>query len=162
MKRVVSTIIIGLMFILGAKAQSTQTNDLEIIQSVFGKSKKQLVESYMGLSGETANKFWPVYDAYEAKRRDLVKERLTTLAQYIDSYPTLTDDGAAKIAKQAFKNEKNLICLHKKYFSKMKKAVGGLNATKFMQMEAYLQKTVELEVLDDIPFIGEIEELKKM
>jgi hypothetical protein len=29
-------------------------------------------------------------------------------------------------------------------------------------MEAYLQKTVELEVSDDIPFIGEIEELKKM
>ncbi len=162
MRHIILAVGICLAFTIEANAQSTPTNDLEIIQSIFGKSKKQLVENYMGLSGDAANNFWSVYDVFETKRRELVKDRLVTLAQYIDGYLTLTDDSAAKIANQAFKNEKNLACLHKKYFKKMKKAVGGLNAAKFMQMEDYLQKTVELEVLDDIPFIGEIKELKKM
>ncbi len=154
-------VIAGLAFLLGTKAQSTTSNDLEIIQSVFGKSKKQLVETYMGLNSEAAAKFWPVYDDYETKRRELVRDRLQTLTQYVDNYLSLTDDVAASIAKQTFKNEKNIIKLHKKYYCKMKKAIGALNATKFMQMELYIQKSVELDVMDDIPFIGEINVLKK-
>lgn len=154
-------VIIGLAFISTTKAQSTASNDLEIIQSVFGKSKKQLIESYMGLDDNAAAGFWPVYEAYEAKRRELVKTRLNNLARYVNNYETLTDGDAASIAKQAFKDEKSIAALHKKYFKKMKKAAGGLYAAKFMQMETYLQRTAETEVMDDIPFIGEIENLKQ-
>ncbi len=161
MKKFFSTVIVGLIFGSITQAQSTNPNDLEIIQSVFGKDKKELIDVYMGLNNDAASAFWPIYDEYEAKRKELVKERLINLAQYIDGYSTLTNDGAANIVKQSFKNEKNIAKLHKKYFCKMKKTVGALNATKFLQMETYIQKMVELELMDDIPFIGEMEELKK-
>ncbi len=154
-------IIVGLTLMTALQAQTKTPDDLDIIQSIFGKDKKELTQAYMNLQGEAATAFWPIYDEYEAKRRELVRERLITLAQYIDNYATLNDETAATLSKESLNNIKNIDKLHEKYFNKMKKAVGTLNASKFMQMEVYFQRIVEAEVLDDIPFIGEMDNLKK-
>ncbi len=160
MKKIV-LIVIGLVVLAGVKAQSKEPDDLDIIQSAFGKDKKQIIDNYMNLSPDVAAKFWPVYDEYESKRRELVRTSLGTLAKYANNYGSIDNDLAESLSKDAFKNAKNIEKLHEKYFKKMKKAAGALNASKFMQMEAYLQKTLELSVLDDIPFIDELDGSKR-
>ncbi|WP_431241929.1 hypothetical protein ACQ9BO_18505 [Flavobacterium sp. P21] len=47
-----------------------------------------------------------------------------------------------------------------KTYGKLKKAVGGLNATKFVQIEQYLQVTIRAAIQDQIPFIDEIDKTK--
>lgn len=156
MKKIIF-IIIGLVILSGVRAQSRTPDDLDIIQSIFGKEKRQLVEIYMDFPGDSvASLFWPVYEEYESKRRELVRERLYTLSQYADKYTQMDAQTAENLSKDAFKNEKNIIDLHKKYFGKIKKAAGALNASKFMQMESYIQKTIELSIMEDIPFVGEM------
>lgn len=44
-----------------------------------------------------------------------------------------------------------------KYYEKYKKAVGIVNAAKIIQFENYMQTTVQSEIQNAIPFIGEIE-----
>ncbi len=157
----ISLIIIGLTLLMGVKSQTRTPDDLDIIQSVFGKSKKEMTEVYMNLQGQAATAFWPVYNEYEAKRRELVRNRLATLIQYTNSYATLNDEIAATLSKQEFKNIKDMDKLRETYFNKMKKVVGALNAYKFMQMETYLQNIVDEEVLEDIPLVGEFDRLKQ-
>lgn len=50
--------------------------------------------------------------------------------------------------------------LMSKYYNKYKKAVGAINAAKIIQFENYMQTTVQAEIQDAIPFVGEIEALK--
>ncbi len=155
MKKIIITII-GLIILSGINAQSRTPDDLDIVQSIFGKEKKELTEIYMNLSGKADTAFWPIYSNYEAERRELVRKRLDVLAQYTDNYATLTDATVDKLTQEAFKNMKDIDNLHKKYYKKMKKAVGALNASRFMQMEIYLQREFEAAILEEIPFIGDL------
>jgi len=43
----------------------------------------------------------------------------------------------------------------------MKPAVGALKASQFFQLEGYLRSAIKTTILDDIPFIGEIDRTKK-
>ena len=51
-------LILCLSFSAGAFAQSTMTDDVDIIQSLYGKSKKELVAAYMTLTDAQAPGFW--------------------------------------------------------------------------------------------------------
>jgi hypothetical protein len=50
--------------------------------------------------------------------------------------------------------------LYSKYYKKMKPVVGALKASQFLQLEAYLRSAVKISVLNQIPFIGEIDRSK--
>ncbi|MEX6686967.1 hypothetical protein QTN47_05655 [Danxiaibacter flavus] len=142
-------------------AQSTVDDDMAIIQSVFGKEKKELVGSFMALTGDTATKFWAVYDEYEAERKSLGKERFNVIKDYANQYASLTDEQAAALAKRVMGNDLSYAKMHEKYFKKVEKVVGGKNAAKFFQLESYIQNTIRTNVQNQIPFIGELEEASK-
>ncbi len=146
----------GLLMAIAAGAQSKPQDDLDIIQSIFGKEKKAIVAEFLNLSDQQAASFWPVYDKYESERRELVRTRLNTLFVYVESYPILNNDIANDLAKQVFKNQKNMNCLHQKYFKKMKKSIGAINAFKFIQVEMYIQKAAEMKIMESVPFVGEL------
>jgi hypothetical protein len=48
-----------------------------------------------------------------------------------------------------------------KTYKKAKKAIGVTNAAKFIQLEIYFQTSIRMEIQDNIPFIGEIEKMKR-
>ncbi|MBL7926088.1 MAG: hypothetical protein JNK61_04185 [Bacteroidia bacterium] len=132
-------------------------DDVDIIQSLYGKSKKDLVSKYMTLPTEQQAAFWTMYDAYEAERKVLGQERFKLINQYAKEYVTLDDATTDVLAKAVIKNNIAYEKLLDKYYGKCKKITGALNAAKFVQLEAYLQTTVKSELQDDIPFIGEID-----
>jgi hypothetical protein len=43
----------------------------------------------------------------------------------------------------------------------MKGVIGSLKASQFFQLEAYLRSAIKTSVLDEIPFIGELDKTKK-
>jgi hypothetical protein len=140
-----------------AFAQSTMKDDIDIVQSVYGKSKAELVSQYMALTGVQATEFTKVYDAYEVERKKLGQEKIQLINQYATDYATLTDANADVIAKGALKNNLAYDKLYATYYEKAKKAVGALNATKFIQLEIYLQTEIRSSIQNAIPFVGEIE-----
>ncbi len=50
------------------KAQSNK-EDIDIIQSAFGKDKKTVVSIYMNVPAKDSVAFWKLYDEYEDKRK---------------------------------------------------------------------------------------------
>lgn len=144
----------------GVFAQSTNKEDLEIIQGIYGKSKKELAQSYMAIPETQAAAFWSVYDAFELERKALGKAKLAVIEDFAANYENLTDETADKIAKAGLKNNMDYQKLFSKYYDKYKKVVGAVTAAKIIQFENYMQTAVQSEIQNSIPFIGEIEATK--
>ncbi len=142
-------------------AQTGVKEDIAVIQSLYGKSKQELVTAYMNLKEPQASEFAKVYDAYEADRKALGEKRMMLIADYAKNYETLSDEKADEIAKSTLKNNMEYEKLYMKYYGKAKTAIGAINAAKFIQLENALHTAIRSETQDQIPFIGEIDRSKK-
>jgi methanogenic corrinoid protein MtbC1 len=142
-------------------AQSSSKEDLDIIQGVYGKSKKELAVAFMNLAEPQSSAFFKIYDAYEVERKALGAKKVEIIESYAKDYYTLTDEKADVLAKATLKNNADFEKLLSKYYNNVKKAVGALNATKFIQLEIYLQTAVRSELQEAVPFIGELDKTKQ-
>ncbi|KAF2517074.1 hypothetical protein [Flavobacterium foetidum] len=156
---------LSILFILVATsfssyAQSSYKEDVEVVQSVYGKTKSELVKQYMNLSDEQSVAFTKVYDSYETERKALGQIKFQLINDYAANYETLTDAKADELAKGTLKNHIAYEKLYTKTYHQAKKAIGAINAAKFIQLEVYLQTIIRSEILEAIPFIGELDKTK--
>jgi len=158
MKKVFLLLLV--VFTTGVFAQSTSKEDLDVIQGLYGKSKKELAVAYMAIPDAQAAVFWKIYDEFEAERKALGKAKVANIENYATNYDNLTDEKADMIAKAALKNNMDYQKMFSKYYDKYKKAVGATTAMKIIQFENYMQTTVQSEIQDSIPFIGELDAAK--
>ncbi|KIC01338.1 hypothetical protein OA88_14645 [Flavobacterium sp. JRM] len=154
--------LIALLLVVSANsfAQSLAKEDVDVIQSIYGKSKSDLVKQYMNLSDEQTATFQKIYDDYEVERKVLGQNIIKVVDDYATNYATLTDAKADELAKGTLKSNLGYEKLYDKTYTKAKKAIGAINAAKFIQLEVYLQTAIRSQILDSIPFIGEIEKSK--
>jgi hypothetical protein len=148
-------LIIAAILMAGfANAQSNK-EEVDILQAAVGMDKKDMVTGFLQLAPE--NPFWKVYDEYEAKRKELGKKRIDLLSRYAENYMNLTDaeiDAYMKEVKSLKASSDKLIDT---YYGKVKKASGSKVAAQFYEIENYIISTIRLEVLDNIPFFGELD-----
>lgn len=145
-----------ILFAIALQAQNP-TDEVSILQGVYGLEKKVLMSDYMNLSDEESGKFWQIYDEYEEIRKQIGKKRIENVASYAKEYATLTDEAAAKIVKSSLANNYDFIKLQQKTFKKMAKALSPLKAAQFVQAEMYFENLIRLEIAEEIPFIGEFD-----
>ena len=154
-------VAVSCLFAVQGMAQATIQEEVDLIRKMYGKTKKELMTNYLKVPEAKATAFWGLYDEYEAERSNLAKERMQLIADYAKGYETLNDETANTLATATLKNNMQLEKLYQKYFGKMKKQVGALEAAKFIQVESYFQTAIRSEVQDAIPLIGEIDRTKK-
>ena len=140
-----------------AFAQSTLKEDVDIIQSIYGKSKKDLVGQYMKIDPAKADAFWKIYDEYEVKRKELVMAKVQLINDYAMNYNNMTEAKANELAEKVLKNNIEYEKLFQKYYGKMKGVIGSISAVKFIQLEIYLQTAIRSSIQDAVPFIGELD-----
>jgi len=150
-------LLLAVAFSATAFAQTTLKDDIDVIQSVYGKSKAELVSQHMGLTGVQATDFTKIYEAYELERKKLGEEKIYLINQYATDYTILTDAKSDVIAKGVLKNNIAYDKLYSTYYEKVKKAIGATNATKFIQLEIYLQTEIRSNLQNAIPFVGDLE-----
>ena len=151
------------LFILMAICISTvafaQSNkeDVDFIQSIYGKEKKTIVAEFIKLEGAQKDAFWKLYDEYETKRKELGHKRIALLEKYAANYGTMDDASTTSLIKETIslgaQNDTLIVTYHKK----MVKAAGAKAAAQFYQLEAYLLSVIRASILESIPFIGELE-----
>jgi hypothetical protein len=140
-------------------AQSDK-EDVAMIQAMFGKEKKDLVNQYMTIPADKSTKFWALYDEYEDKRKALGRERIDILKQYADNYQSLDDKKATELMGKKLAWQDKYGKMQTTYFKKFSEAIGGLEASKLMQLEDYIENNLRLAVQEQIPFIGELDKTK--
>lgn len=159
MKKLV-LIALTLMVTLGIQAQkatSEQTSEITVMQSIYGMGKRDVVAKFMQFTEAEATKFWPLYDQYEAARKEIGTKRANNIIDFANNYANLTNEKADEIAKASFAVNVSMAKLHKSTYAKVSKAISPLRAAQFYQMELYLEEVVRLELMSQVPVIGEFD-----
>ncbi len=158
MKRLIG-LTLCTIFGLAAVAQSNK-EDIAIIQSMFGKAKKDLVAQYMAVPPEKNEAFWKTYDAYETERTELGRERVAFIEAYANAYLTLDDKTSDELMNRKMKWMAAYGKMQKKYYGSFSKIIGAAQASKFIQLEDYIENNIRLFIQESIPFIDEIDKTK--
>lgn len=150
------TLLFTVCATLGAFAQSNK-EDVDLIQSIYGKEKKEIVASFIEVEGAQKDAFWSLYDEYEAKRKALGQKRVALLERYANNYLTIDDATTSSIIKETISLSAETDKLLATYHKKMEKAAGIKTAAQFYQLEAFLLSEIRAAILESIPFIGDLE-----
>jgi hypothetical protein len=148
-------------FLNASSFAQSDKEDIDLIQSAYGKDKKSIVSVYMKVATKDSAAFWTLYDDYENKRKAIGRERINLIKKYANSYDALNNATATQLATGFFANDTKTTQMQQLYFNKFATIIGGKNAAKLFQLEAYLQNTVRGYIMDQIPFIGELDKTKK-
>lgn len=133
--------------------------DIDIVQSVFGKNKRMIINEYLQLADNEKSQFWNIYDQYEAKRKSIERERFVLLKDYAADYDSMDATQAGRLITDFMKTTDEYNKLYKSYFKKVEKAIGGLKAATFIQMETFIQTALESNLQSQVPIIGELKRI---
>lgn len=150
-------LFIAALFISSIGFAQSNTEDIDLIQSIYGMEKKAIVADFIMLDDTQKDAFWKLYDEYEMKRKEYGKDRIALLQKYALNYNSLDDATTDSIIKEMNSLGAKTDKLISTYYGKMKKPAGIKAAAQFVQIEAYLLSVVRASILENIPFIGELD-----
>jgi len=153
----ITLIIVAILFFNSAFSQDTSSEEIDIIQNLFGLEKKVIYEENINLNGVDANTFWSLYDEYEVSRKEIGKKRLKLLEQYTTKEGAVSNAQADVILGEAMNIRSSQDKLLMKYTKKVKKATSPLVASQFYQIENYIGDGVRFSILENIDFIQDKE-----
>jgi len=75
------------------------------------------------------------------------------IKQYAADYETMNDAKATALMNQALKLQEQRGALLKKYAGKVSKGVSPIIAARYVQVEAFVQSLVDVQVRSEVPLI---------
>ena len=156
MKKILSTLVLAIMALSFVQAQGME-EEVDYFQAIFGMEKKAAMAEFLTAEKKDSETFWAIYDEYEVARKALGKSRIELLESYAEGYGTWSDDELAEVMKGMISQKKSLAKHIDKYYKKVMKSEGAVTAAQFWQFENYLLSAVRLLILEELPFIGELD-----
>jgi hypothetical protein len=144
------------VFAFAVNAQSN-VEEVDLMQSVYGMQKKDLIAKHMKIEADQSDLFWQLYDEYEVSRKDIGLKRLKNIEHYAEKYDNLTNIDADALMKASFEVNMEFVKLWEKTYKKMAKSISSVTAAQFIQAEMFFENMVRQELSMDIPLIGEFE-----
>lgn len=145
--------LLSLVFIaflsLSAFAQDNQ-DEIQLMQSLYGMEKRDIVAEFVELSDTQANEFWALYDEYENQRKELGRKKYQLLQSYVDDYGEVKPEDADAFMKQVIPLRIKSDKLTDNYYKKIKSKTDPIVAMQFYQIENYLSDAIRMELLEDI------------
>lgn len=99
--------------------------------------KVKFITDKLDLSPEEAQKFWPVYNEYTKKIKEIHQRRKDGLSrkEIKEQWEELEDAELRAIALQELQNQADIAALKRAYFEKFEAAVGSRKAATFYRLE---------------------------
>jgi hypothetical protein len=142
------------------RAQETE-DEIQVMQGMWGMEKRDVISKVMMLSEKDSARFWPIYAKYEGERKKVGHSRVLMIKDYSEHYNNLTNAKADELVKKLMKNDQDYSLLMTKYYNTLKTSMGAVKAAKFLQVENYLHTQLKAGIQDELPFIGQMESMKK-
>ena len=152
MKKLTYLIAAFLMFNVSF-AQDTASEEIEMVQELFGSEKRAIIEDNVDLTGVDGVAFWKLYDEYEAQRKDLGKAKLELLQKYATKQGALTNAQAKDLLMEAVSLRTSEDKLMLNYTKRIEKATSALVSVQFYQIEHYISDGIRFAILNNIDFI---------
>lgn len=123
----------------------------ELLRSDVRAQKIAILTEVMGFTEAEDAAFWPIYREYDAEMTKLGDERVALIAEYARAYGTLSDELADSLAKRALDLEARRQAAKAKYYERVKTALKGRTALRFLQVEHQLLLLIDLQISAALP-----------
>ena len=137
--------------------QETQEANLKAYISIMRQdlktNKVSILTELMDLGPDQAAKFWPVYNEYDRELTKLADERLAFIRLYADNYSALSNEMATKIVMGLMDVEARRVELRKQYFQRFSTVLTPQEAARWLQIEAQIERVVDLQILANLPIV---------
>lgn len=148
------TLLIAALFAFNASfAQDEVTEEIELMQELFGTEKKAIIEQNVDLTGVNADAFWKLYTDYEKDRQEIGKAKLELLQKYTTKKGSLTNQQAKDLMAEAvpLRTAEDKLILN--FTKRIEKATNALVSVQFYQIEHYISDGMRFAILNNIDFI---------
>ena len=156
MKKLVTFLTFLLLGLQVGTAQS-DVEEIDFLQSIIGAEKKAVVADFIDVPPAATDAFWSLYDAYEMERKSIGKDRIALLKEYAEKYDGITAEQTDELLAKGQKIRNANTKLIDSYQKKIKKVAGSKAAAQFYQLESYFQAAIQVELFNNIPLIGELD-----
>jgi hypothetical protein len=133
-----------------AQAQSAYDEQQQLIAQVQA-DKRTVVLKSMALDDAQVRAFTPIYDKYQAERKELMQRGVDLLNLYASNYDSMTDDAAKKIMKNWFKLQDDKVDLVKDYARQFGRVLPAAKVIRFVQIENKLDVLLQLSAVANVP-----------
>jgi hypothetical protein len=128
---------------------------VNLLRADVRQQKSEIMGSIMLLSAADAAKFWPIYNDYDAELTKLNDQRVANIKEYSRVYTEMTDAKADELIQSSLAFQKQRSELLAKTYGRVKQAVGGITAARFIQVEHQLLLIIDLQIASSLPVVGQ-------
>jgi hypothetical protein len=115
--------------------------------------RKATVGSNMNLTTEESAKFWPVYDAYEAKMDSIEDRHVRELKDFAAKYNNLTDADARKKLNEVMAIAQARLDVQKDFIPKFQAIIPQIKVTRFFQIDNKIQALIQCDIAQLVPLV---------
>jgi hypothetical protein len=124
---------------------------IDLLRKDVRQQKAEIMGSVMVLSADDAAKFWPIYSEYDKELTKLNDQRAENIKEYARTYNELTNEKADELIQTSFAYQKQRMELLAKTYDRVKEALGGVTAARFVQVEHQLLLLIDLRIVSALP-----------
>lgn len=137
-------VVLVMALVSDIEAQGQHGNKQEQIKAI----KTAFITEKLDLSPEEAEKFWPIYNEFKDKERNIQQDVAFHFRQGPPDISGMTDQEIEKMILGRFEQEHALVELRKEYYVKLKEVIPVPKIFKLLEAEVQFRK-VMLERLRD-------------
>jgi hypothetical protein len=138
---------------LAAPERPLTAADLEGLRIELRSSRKQLIAATLTLTDAEATRFWPLYDQYAAERTKIKDDQYALVAEYVNTFGKYDDKGATSFISRWLDIDVRLAALRVKYVPPVGKALPGLKAATFFQIDRRVSEAIDLKMASMMPIL---------
>ena len=136
-----------------AKPTASIDQDIAMLRKDIRSQRKQLIAANMNLTGDEAEKFWPVYEQYIGELVQNNNTKYDLIKQYVQSSGNLTADQADSSVKKWLGVDESVAQLRMKYLPSFRKVLSAQNTALFYQLDRRVQLMIDLQLASQLPLI---------
>ena len=131
-KNILSLLVLFVSFSFYAQSDKTDEKREKI-----KAYKISFLTTELDLSSSEAEKFWPIYNAYDDKQFELRHDKMKTYWRKLDdnNVNSISEKEAAKLLSQIESTDKELYLLREKYMANLKKILSSKKILKLKKSE---------------------------
>ena len=130
-------------------------SNLAIIHEKLKADKKLIVSKYMELTESEAQKFWPVYDAYQKDLQEANERLKKLLESYASDYRnnSLTDEKATKLLDDWIAMERDEGKRRSAFAPKVLQVLPAKKAARYLQIENEYRILLRYDLAATVPLV---------
>ena len=118
---------------------------LEQARELISEGARQLLDDELSLTGEEKEKFWRIYNRYDAEKDKLTEQYMNLADRFVTLHYAheLTDEDANELVDKYLEIQISILQVRQRYLQQFRRVLPGIKVARFYQIENKIRADVD-------------------